>query len=192
MDLSTDATTRLKHFAALLLRWNATLNLIAAKDTAVLWDRHIADSLQLVPLLPEGATRAIDLGTGGGFPGLVLAIATGTPFDLIESDRRKAAFLRTAILETKAPATVHACRIEAADIAPAPLVTARALAPLPRLLPLAARLLTEDGICLFLKGGKVDEELIEAASTWGMAVDRTPSRTHADGVVLRVTKLRRR
>jgi 16S rRNA (guanine527-N7)-methyltransferase len=182
--------TKLREFAALLLRWNASLNLIAARDAATLWDRHIADSLQLVPLMPADIPRAIDLGTGGGFPGLVLAIATGIPFDLIESDQRKASFLRTAILQTGAPATVHCCRIEDAAVSPAPLVTARALAPLPRLLPLAARLLTDDGICLFLKGAKVEDELAAAAGDWTMTIDRVPSQTSPDGVVLRLVGLR--
>ena len=187
--MTPETWTRLRLFADLLLRWNATLNLIAARDTDVVWDRHILDSLQLVPLMPVGLSRAVDLGTGGGFPGLVLAIATGTPFDLIESDRRKASFLRTAVLETGAPATVHACRIEDAAVPPARLVTARALAPLPRLLPMAARLLTEDGVCLLLKGAKADQELAAATRHWSMAIERVPSRTHADGVVLRIAGL---
>jgi 16S rRNA (guanine527-N7)-methyltransferase len=186
------ADDRLRQFADLLLRWNATLNLIAARDAGVVWDRHIADSLQLVPLMPANVARAIDLGTGGGFPGLVLAIATGVAFDLIESDRRKASFLRTAVLETGAPATVHCCRIEDAALPPAPLVTARALAPLPRLLPLAARLLTDDGVCLFLKGAKVEDELTAAERDWAMTVDRVPSQTSADGVALRIAGLRPR
>jgi 16S rRNA (guanine527-N7)-methyltransferase len=188
----TSSEAKLRAFAALLLRWNATLNLIAARDAATLWDRHIADSLQLVPLMPRDTPRAIDLGSGGGFPGLVLAIATGVPFDLIESDRRKASFLRTAILETGASATVHCCRIEDATVPPAPLVTARALAPLPRLLPLAVRLLADDGTCLFLKGAKADGELADAATDWSMAVDRVPSHTGQGGIVLRVTELRRK
>jgi 16S rRNA (guanine527-N7)-methyltransferase len=186
----TDA--RLRRFADLLLRWNLSLNLIAARDADVVWERHIADSLQLVPLMPPGLDRAVDLGTGGGFPGLVLAIATGMAFDLIESDRRKASFLRTAILETGAPATVHCCRIEDAAVPPAGLVTARALAPLPRLLPLAARFLRDDGVCLFLKGAKVEEELTAAARDWSMTADRVPSQTGTDGVILRVSGLRRR
>jgi len=188
----SDSAARLRRFVDLLLRWNATLNLIGARDANVVWDRHIEDSLQLVPLMPPGITRAIDLGTGGGFPGLVLAIATGVAFDLIESDRRKASFLRTAILETTACATVHCCRIEDAVVPPAGLVTARALAPLPRLLPLAARLLTDDGVCLLLKGAKADEELAAADRDWVMDVERVPSRTSVDGVVLRLTGLRRR
>jgi 16S rRNA (guanine527-N7)-methyltransferase len=182
----------LRQFAGLLLRWNATLNLIAARDEDVVWERHIADSLQLVPLLPPAIERAVDLGSGGGFPGLVLAIATGVQFDLIESDRRKASFLRTAILETGAAAVVHNIRIEDATVPPAPLVTARALAPLPRLLPLASRFLADDGVCLFLKGAKVEEELAAAAQDWTMTADRIPSRTSPDGIVLRVTGLQRR
>jgi 16S rRNA (guanine527-N7)-methyltransferase len=183
---------RLRQFAELLLRWNTTLNLIAARDADVVWKRHIADSLQLVPLMPEGITRAVDLGTGGGFPGMVLAIATGVAFDLIESDQRKASFLRTAVLQTGAPATVHCCRIEDATVPAAGLVTARALAPLPRLLPLAARLLTDDGVCLFLKGATVGEELAAVDRDWSMAVEQVPSQTSADGMVLKVTGLRRR
>ncbi len=183
---------RLRQFADLLLRWNPTLNLIAAGDASVVWDRHIADSLQLAKLMPPAIERAVDLGSGGGFPGLVLAIATGVRFDLIESDRRKASFLRTAILETGAPATVHNARIEDASVAPAPLVTARALAPLPRLLTLAARFLTPDGTCLFLKGAKVAEERAAAERTWTMAVESIPSDTGPDGVVLRIRSLRQK
>ncbi|MFL5285395.1 MAG: 16S rRNA (guanine(527)-N(7))-methyltransferase RsmG [Rhodopila sp.] len=185
--MTPETEARLRAFAALLTRWNTTLNLVAPRDLDVLWERHIADSLQLVPLMPPGVTRGIDLGTGGGFPGLVLAIATGVPFDLIESDRRKAAFLRTVVLETAAPATIHCCRIEQATVPPAPLVTARALAPLPRLLPMVARLLTADGTCLLLKGAKAEEELQAAGRDWTMTVERTPSRTSADGMVLRLT-----
>jgi 16S rRNA (guanine527-N7)-methyltransferase len=181
---------RLQAFTDLLLRWNASLNLIASRDTGMIRERHIADSLQLVPLMPAGVARGIDLGSGAGFPGLVLAIATGVPFDLIESDRRKASFLRTAVLETGCPATVHCCRIEDADVPPAPLVTARALAPLPRLLPLAARLLTDDGVCLLLKGARAEEELAAAAKDWAMDVERMRSRTHPEGIVLRLAGLR--
>ena len=190
--MTPDLTARLQRFVALLLHWNGTLNLIAAGDTSVVWDRHIVDSLQLVKFLPPGIERAVDLGSGGGFPGLVLAIATGVRFDLIESDRRKASFLRTAVLQTGAPATVHNCRIENAGVPAVPLVTARALAPLPRLLPLAARFLTPDGTCLFLKGANVAEELAAAEQAWTMEVDRHPSETSPEGVVLRVSGLRRK
>ena len=180
---------RLEHFVQVLLRWNGTLNLIAPRDAPVVRQRHVADSLQLVPLIPPGTQRAIDLGSGGGFPGLVLAIATGLAFDLIESDRRKAAFLRSAILETGANATVHACRIEDADVPAATLITARALAPLPRLLPLAAPLLAAGGTCLFLKGARADREIADARAAWRMRIDSIPSQTDQAGCVLRITEL---
>jgi 16S rRNA (guanine527-N7)-methyltransferase len=182
--LPADVKLRLDRFADLLLKWNKTLNLIARRDTDAVWERHINDSLQLAPLFPPVVTRGVDLGTGAGFPGLVLSIATGVKFDLIESDRRKASFLRSAVLETDAPATVHACRIEVAEIAPASLVTARALAPLSRLLPLAARFLTDDGVCLLLKGARVEDELAEARRGRRLSVTRVPSRTSPEGVIL--------
>ena len=187
-DVSRETLDR---FAALLLRWNRTVNLISANDEPLLWDRHIGDSLQLVPLMVPRPDRAIDLGSGAGFPGLVLATATGIPFDLIEADKRKAAFLREAARITGAPVQVHAVRIEAARVAPAPLITARALAPLPRLLSLAAPLLTPDGTCLFLKGASAKAELTDAATQWHMQVQSVPSRTIPDACILRISHLSR-
>ncbi len=136
--------------------------------------------------LPE---RAIDLGSGAGFPGLVLALATRVPFDLIESDQRKAAFLREAARLTGAPVRVHAVRIEAANVGPAPLITARGLAPLPRLLSLAAPLLTKSGECLFLKGAGAEAELTQSTAKWHMQVERIPSRTAPDACILRISEL---
>lgn len=189
----TPATrNRLEAFAATLIRWNATINLVSRRDLPVLWSRHIEDSLQLAELdgpLPE---RAIDLGSGAGFPGLVLAIATNMPVELVEEDRRKCAFLREAARITNAPVHVHAERIETVRLAPAPLITARALAPIARLLDLAERLLTPDGVCWFLKGREAEAELAVAARTWEMAVERVPSRTDPEGVVLRLSEIRRR
>ncbi len=183
------AMAALDRFADLLLRWNRTVNLIARNDEPNLWDRHIADSLQLIRYLPPSPARAIDLGSGGGFPGLVLAIASGIPFDLIESDQRKCAFLREAARITGAPATVHACRIEAVRVAPAPLITARALAPLPALLGLATPLLAENGACLFLKGSNADAELTAAAARWHMRAERFPSRTSPSASILRISEI---
>ncbi len=115
---------------ALLVKWNPTIRLVSPPDLAAIWPRHIADSLQLLPLIPAGLDGAIDLGSGGGLPGLVLAIATGIHFDLVESDSRKAAFLSEAAIATRAPVTVHASRIEEVRLPRGGLVTARALAPL--------------------------------------------------------------
>ena len=190
--MQDDVKRKLQIFVDLLLRWNATVNLVAARDSPTVWDRHVADSLQLVKLLDASATRGVDLGSGAGFPGLVVALASGVRFDLIEADRRKAAFLRTAAQETAAPVTVHACRIEDAKVAAAPLVTARALAPLPRLLALAAPFLASDGVCLFLKGRTVDAELAEAERQWRMRVVRIASETAPDGAILKIVGLTRR
>jgi 16S rRNA (guanine527-N7)-methyltransferase len=180
----------LGNFIETLLRWNRTVNLIGRADEGVVWERHIADSLQLAPLV-QGAARGIDLGSGAGFPGLILALATGIPFELVEADRRKAAFLREAARVTKAPIQVHATRAESAKLTPAPVITARALAPLPRLLELAAPFLAPGGACVFLKGSHADAELTDAASEWQMQVERFPSRTAPDGVILRLSEIAR-
>jgi 16S rRNA (guanine527-N7)-methyltransferase len=189
--VSRETLTRLEEFAALLLRWNARINLVGRSDEQAVWERHIEDSLQLIPYIPNNTTRAIDLGSGAGFPGLVLCIATGLPFDLVESDQRKAAFLREAARLTAAPAKIHACRIEAAPLGPVRLVTARALAPLPGLLEMAAPFLAEDGVCLFPKGEKADHEIRQASATWTMQIERHISRTDRKSVILRISGVKR-
>jgi 16S rRNA (guanine527-N7)-methyltransferase len=190
-DISRETSAALERFAALLLRWNRTVNLVARKDEQRLWERHIADSLQLAALMQPVSERAIDLGSGAGFPGLPLALATGVHFDLIEADQRKAAFLREAARVTGASVLVHATRIKTARIDPAPLITARALAPLPKLLGLAAPLLKAGGICLFLKGATVQAELTDAATQWHMHVDILPSQTAPEACILRISDLSR-
>ena len=189
-EIPREITERLEVFADLLRRWNRRINLVSPRDIAQLWPRHIADSLQLADELAPGAA-VTDLGSGGGFPGLVLAIATGNPVTLVESDQRKASFLREAARATGATATVVAQRIEQAVLPPAGFVTARALAPLPTLLGWARPLLAEHGVCLFLKGRTADDELTQAAAEWHMTVSRRPSRTSPDGVILRLSELRR-
>jgi 16S rRNA (guanine527-N7)-methyltransferase len=191
LDVSRETHAMLQTFAELLLRWNRSINLISRADETALWPRHIADSLQLVPLIPSGTARGIDLGSGGGFPALVLAIATGIPFDLIEADRRKAVFLREAARLTGAPVTIHPMRAEAASMLPAPLVTARAVAPLPALLTLAMPFVASGGICLFLKGANAAAELTAAAAEWQMKVERIPSKTAADACILRISDIAR-
>jgi 16S rRNA (guanine527-N7)-methyltransferase len=190
-EVPRETLLALERFSALLLRWNRTVNLISPRDEPQLWERHIADSLQLVPLIDPLPDRAIDLGSGAGFPGLILAIATGMPFDLIEADQRKAAFLREAIRITGAPARIHGVRIESAKLAPAPLITARALAPLPKLLDLASPRLASGGHCLFLKGANVQTELTHAAAQWHMQVECLPSRTAPHACILRISNLNR-
>jgi 16S rRNA (guanine527-N7)-methyltransferase len=190
-DVSRETLERLKLYARLLLRWNRKINLISRQSEGDAWQRHFVDSLQLAALIPAGARRAVDLGSGGGFPGLVLAIATGIPFDLVEADHRKAAFLREVAAATAAPATIHAVRIQDAVLPPVDLVTARALAPLTELLELAVPNLARAGTALFLKGARADQELTEAEAKWHMRVERFPSATDPTGVVFRLTEVMR-
>jgi 16S rRNA (guanine(527)-N(7))-methyltransferase RsmG len=183
--------TALDAYAALLARWNERINLVSPRDLPRLWDRHIDDAAQLVPLIPPGTRRIADLGSGAGLPGLILALLSGVETHLVERDQRKAAFLREAARITGAPATVQAA--DAATLPPlaADLVTARALAPLPVLLPLAARHLAPGGACLFPKGASASAELTAAAEGWTMQVERFPSRTDPAATILRLTEVAR-
>ena len=178
-------------YASLLRKWNKTINLVAAADIDVLWPRHIEDSLQLGQIgpLPD---RVIDMGSGAGFPGLVLAIAYRIEVELIEQDRRKAAFLREAVMVTGARARVHAKSVERVNLPPAGLIVSRALAPLPDLLRFAAPLLTENGFCLFPKTRAAEPEIAKAQRLWTMEIERIPSKTDADGMILRIGGLRPR
>ena len=182
---------RLEAFAALLLRWNPRINLIARADEPVLWERHILDAVQLAPLLPAPAEDLIDLGSGAGFPGLILALVTDWTVHLVEADQRKSSFLREAVRITRASAVVHATRAEAVSLPPCAVVTARAVAPLSRLLALAAPLLRPSGLCLFPKGRTVEDELTAASHEWHMHVERFPSRTSSTATLLRLREIRR-
>jgi 16S rRNA (guanine527-N7)-methyltransferase len=182
-----------------LLDWQSRINLIASSTVPVLWTRHIADSLQLLALAPE-ARRWADLGSGAGFPGLVIACALADSLPaqvrLIESNQKKAAFLAEAVRVTGAPAIVHAERsddfIKKLD-EPLDIVTARALAPLPRLLTIAYPLLKRGAKGLFPKGQDVDAELTEAAKYWSIQASLVPSRTDPRSrvIVIRAAKPKR-
>lgn len=192
-DLAPDAerTARLAAFRDLLLRWNATINLVAAKSAADIDRRHIADSLQLVPLMPVVGPIA-DLGSGGGLPGIVIAAALpDREIHLVESDRRKAAFLIEAAgtLGLK-QVKVHAARIEAARLPSIACVTARALAPLDALLAHAARFLGPSGVAVLPKGRGAEEELTTAAARWHFTTERFASRTDPEATILRLSEIR--
>lgn len=189
--VSRETEAKLREFLALLQRWNARINLVADRDEESLWQRHVLDSLQLAPLLPSGGGPIVDLGSGAGFPGLILALASNRPTHLVESDRRKAAFLIEAartlgLSEVK----IHPTRIEAAILPPAAVVSARALAPLPDLLRHAQRLLAPGGTALFPKGRTAEQELTAAAQGWNMRVERFPSRTDPASTILRISEIR--
>jgi 16S rRNA (guanine527-N7)-methyltransferase len=180
---------RLEIFAALVGKWSEKINLVSRNDLAHLWTRHVEDSLLLLPHIPAGIERAIDLGSGAGFPGMVLAIETGIEFTLIESDTRKAAFLMEAARETGAKVKVLNTRIEAAKTLPAPLITARALAPLDKLLGLAVPHLAPGGICLFPKGRSAEVELTAARALWQMDVERLSPQAD-EACILKVSQIR--
>jgi len=181
--VSRETAARLDRFVAVLLDWQRRTNLIAASTESTLWTRHVADSLQLLPLAPRARIWA-DLGSGGGFPGLVIACAlaetAGVRVHLVESNGKKAAFLREAVRATGTPAIVHAVKIEDfVEKPPEPIeiVTARALAPLPELLANAYPLLKKGTVGLFPKGQDVAVELTEAAKCWNIQASLAPSRT---------------
>jgi 16S rRNA (guanine527-N7)-methyltransferase len=181
---------------ALLLAWQRTHNLVAPGTLDVLWDRHVADSLQLVQHAPDFRDW-VDLGSGAGFPGLVVAIASkarhAARFTLVESNRKKAAFLRAAIRETGANAVVAAERIEAHGPKMAEcgdVVSARALAPLAQLCGLAAPYLHSGSVLLLLKGQDFAPELELASQSWSFDVVSSPSATDSTGRVVTIRNLR--
>jgi 16S rRNA (guanine(527)-N(7))-methyltransferase RsmG len=188
--VSRETEAKLRDYLALLLRWNARINLVADRDPDSLWQRHVLDSLQLLPLLPDIEGPLVDLGSGAGFPGLMLAAATGRPTHLVEADRRKAAFLNEAVrVLGLAGTTIHPSRIEATTLPQAAILTARALAPLPDLLAHARRLLRLGGVALFPKGRTADQELTAAAAGWTMRIERFPSRTEPSATILRLSEI---
>jgi 16S rRNA (guanine527-N7)-methyltransferase len=193
--VSRETTERLDRFVATLLAWQQRMNLISRSTEASVWTRHVADSLQLLPLAPEARVWA-DLGAGAGFPGMVIACALadmpGGEVHLVESNGKKAAFLREAVQATGAPGTVHQLRVEEfveKTVQTFDVVTARALAPLPQLLPMAYPLLRKGALGLFPKGQDVGSELTEAAKCWKVEFSLVQSRTDARGQIVVVRGL---
>jgi 16S rRNA (guanine527-N7)-methyltransferase len=196
--VSRETSARLDRFVALLVDWQRRTNLIAASTVPTIWTRHIADSLQLLALAPQTQTW-VDLGSGAGFPGLPIACAmadrSGARMHLVESNAKKAAFLREAVRQTGAPAVVHAVRI--ADFVkgfgvPADVVTARALASLAELLAAAYPLLRAGALGLFPKGQDVATELTEAAKCWNIEATLVPSRTDPKARIVLVGNIARK
>jgi len=193
--VSRETAARLDRFVALLLETQRHTNLVGSGALPELWTRHVADSLQLLALAPD-ARVWLDLGSGGGFPGLVIACALadqpGRAVHLVESNGKKAAFLRQVIRALSLPAEVHEQRIESLNDIAADVITARAVAPLAKLLGYVAPLLKTGGKALLLKGQDVERELTDAAKYWTIEAEFTPSRTHPAGRIVVVRALRRR
>lgn len=195
--VSRETLARFETYAALLTRWQKTINLVAPSTLGDVWHRHFADSAQLIRHAPAGATRWLDLGSGAGFPGLVLAILAaehgGQRHTLIESDTRKAAFLREVARETGVAVEIVTARIElaetAAKVGEINSVTARALAPLPRLASWVAPYFGSNTVGLFLKGRDVAAELDEAKRCWDFDFQLFPSVTDEAGRVVMLSGL---
>jgi 16S rRNA (guanine527-N7)-methyltransferase len=194
-NVSAQTLRRLESFVALLIEWQRKTNLIAPSTLPEIWSRHVADSLQLLDLAPDAKTW-IDLGSGGGFPGLVIACALEPPalVHLVESNMKKAAFLREAVRVTGAPARIHAQRIE--DFAktfqgPVDVVTARALAPMPKLFDLIEPFVKKGAKGLLLKGQDVEAELTESSKYWKVQADLIPSKTDPAGRIVVLRQLER-
>ncbi len=189
--VSRETMARLEAYVGLLIAWNARINLVGRNTIGEVWLRHIHDSSQLFSTLPPRSRRLIDLGSGAGLPGLILAIIGVPDVHLVETDRKKAIFLAEAMRVTATRATLHVQRVETMKAEPFDVVTARALAPLPELLSLAEPFIGPDTVCLFHKGQGAEAELTEAAKGWNMAAERLPSVTDNSGTILKLERVSR-
>lgn len=191
IGVSRETLDRLRAYADLLVKWQARINLIGPETIPNLWLRHFLDSAQVFPLLPQDTHRLVDMGSGAGFPGLVLAIMGVPDVHLIESDQRKGAFLREAARITGTTITLHTARIEKLPPLGADVVTARALASLEKLLIWAEPHLAPHGQCLFLKGRGCEDELTIASKEWNITFERFPSLSDPLGTVLHLKEVSR-
>jgi 16S rRNA (guanine527-N7)-methyltransferase len=190
--VSRESLDRLKAYVALLLEWQDRINLIGPASLPEIWTRHVADSLQLLPLIGRTPGRMVDLGSGAGFPGLVLSIAlpgaTGNSFDLIESNGKKVAFLRQAARIINSSARIHQGRIEQMPVETvggvADVITARALARLGTLVAMAVPFAGPHTRALFHKGQDVDRELTETTKSWRIQATKHPSRIDSSGCIV--------
>lgn len=195
-DVSRETLERLDIYAGLLKKWNPSINLVAKSTLNDLWRRHFLDSAQILSISDRNKGRWADLGSGGGFPGLIVAILADEArpdirVTCVESDLRKATFLRTVIRETGLGAEVLTDRAETLEPLEADIVSARALAPLTRLLGYAQRHLADGGEAIFLKGAGAEAELKEALETWTFGLDTYPSKTDPEATILRIGDIRR-
>jgi 16S rRNA (guanine527-N7)-methyltransferase len=193
--VSRESWARIEVFVSLLLQWQARINLISPATIPSIWERHVLDSLQLLPLIPASVQSVADLGSGSGFPALPLAIASGLNFHLYESNNKKAAFLREALRVTGCKGEIHAERLTGkAPVQGFPavhLVTARALAPLHELFGLAYPFTENGAQALFMKGQDVDEELTEAEKYWRIHFTKHASLTDSQAIILAVQEVSR-
>jgi 16S rRNA (guanine527-N7)-methyltransferase len=194
LEVSDATLDALRAFDQALHKWSVAINLVSPATLSESWDRHILDSAQLFQLAPAGTRHWADLGAGGGLPGLVIAIlarGSGMRVSLVESDRRKGAFMAQQIAAQGLDAQVLTARAEALEPLNADVVSARAMAPLPRLLPMVARHLAPGGTALLPKGRRWATEQAEARADWSYDLDDLPSVIDPEARILRMTNVRR-
>jgi 16S rRNA (guanine527-N7)-methyltransferase len=190
LDVSRETREKFQRYSELLLKWQKTINLVSDTTLEDLALRHFLDSAQLIKYIPDKKIKLADMGSGAGFPGLILAILGVTEVHLIESDIRKATFLREVSRETNTKVTVHDERVEDITIQDLNFITARALAPLKDLLIMANKLSPANtATCLFLKGEKTDEELAKAKKRFNFDVEVFESITDQTGKILKINNL---
>jgi 16S rRNA (guanine527-N7)-methyltransferase len=194
LDVSRETLERLEVFVAVLRKWSSRINLVSERSLEDIWHRHVLDSGQLYALAPKPFEYWLDLGSGAGFPGLVIAAIAAEKHPqarvtLVESDQRKAAFLRSASRETGLPITIHARRAEELPPQAADIVSARALAGLDSLLGLAHRHLRPGGTGIFPKGMRWVEEVAHARDRWSFSVQSCKSLTDAQAAILKVGEI---
>jgi 16S rRNA (guanine527-N7)-methyltransferase len=187
-DVSRETLDRLRLYLDLLRHWQKAINLVGPATLNDPWRRHFWDSAQLFPHIPGTSRTLLDVGSGAGFPGLVLAILGVPGVMLVESDGRKCAFLREVARRTGTAVTLHAARLEALTgrIPPPDVITARAVASFDLLLEKTKLYITPNTVCLFHKGRQADAEIAVARRRWSMKVEKIPSETDPSGVILRV------
>lgn len=195
-SVSRETLDRLRIYADLLVKWNRRINLVAPKSIPDLWQRHFMDSAQIHAFKPEEAKTWVDLGSGGGFPGIIVAVLESatddpTPVTLIESDQRKSTFLRTVIRETSVDAKVLARRIDEVPPQKADVLTARALAPLDQLLGFASFHMAPGGLAIFPKGANAGSEVELARKTWSFKCESLPSMTDKSAAILKISEITR-
>ncbi|MBR7159187.1 MAG: 16S rRNA (guanine(527)-N(7))-methyltransferase RsmG [Alphaproteobacteria bacterium] len=193
VTVSRETIEKLKIYAELLKKWQKTINLVSSATIPDMWQRHFLDSAQLIKYFPKGAKKLVDMGSGAGFPVLVLALLNPNPeleIHAIESDTRKVAFMREVIRNCQLTVNVHNCRIEQTAPFPAQIITARALAPLRDLLTYVHPFITNDSVCLFLKGQNIDTEIKDMHRKWNAEIDLQPSLSDPSGKVAIIRNVR--
>lgn len=186
LDVPRETQEKLDCYVQLLIKWQARINLISSKTLPEIWHRHILDSAQLVSYLPKTPSVILDMGSGAGLPGVILAILTRHQLHLVESDSRKIAFMRTALRETGTSAILHEQRMEAVPALRPDIITARALAPLSQLITLASGQHHEKIEYLFLKGREAKQELTALPACPKMEAECLPSMTDSQASIIRL------